>query len=355
LWPVEPESGTPQTPLAAGERLLIADFPKALPWVLPRDYKYKGGKSGDIVKPTMWQWQGDEVGTAQSRANVRPEKLRSELASWLTGNQRFAEVAALRAWIGLFGGRPDAYTHVLEFSEGQNFSAGNAEQRSCSWGGARTLPVGGALTDEFSTANSSPANRRFMLTLAQELVRVRYDLREFERILCHTAAYQRESIIAALGVPPRPVAPMLRRLPAETVWNNLVILQSDGAMPTRAPLSHELAQVPDADDPSRVLGRGARVWGDDSLPLITHRMVRLIMNGDPVKLASDAESPLVWRLRNMQPPDAAVEEAFMTVLARLPSPTEKMKTMDYVIAQPGTGWADVVWSLLNTSEFLFQR
>jgi hypothetical protein len=358
LWPVEPGSAAPQTPLAANERLLIADFPKLLPWVLPRDYKYINGRTGDVAKPTLWQWKGDEAGNPQSKTNVRPDKLRSELATWFTGNQRFAEVAALRAWIGLFGGRQDAYAHVLEFSEGQNYSAGSADQRSCSWEGARNLsscPGGASLTDNFSVENSSPANRRFMLTLARELVKVRYDLREFERILCHTAAYQRESITADLGMPPRPVAPLLRRLPAETVWNNLVLVQSDGGVPGGAPLSHELAQVPDAGHPSRLLGRGARQWADDSLPLITHRMVRLMMNGDSVKLATGAESPLVRRLRQTQPADAAVEEAFMAVLSRPPSHDEKIKTMDYVIAQPATGWGDVVWSLLNTSEFLFQR
>jgi hypothetical protein len=124
LWPAEPGSGAPQSPLAANERFLIADSPKMLPWGLPRDYKYNNGKTGDVVKPTLWQWKGDQAGSPLSKGNVRPDKLRSEVASWLTGNQRFAEVAALRAWIGLFGGRHDAYTYAMEFSECQNYSRG---------------------------------------------------------------------------------------------------------------------------------------------------------------------------------------------------------------------------------------
>jgi hypothetical protein len=185
---------------------------------------------------------------------------------------------------------------------------------------------------------------------------VRYDLREFERILCHTAAYQRESLMSdGLGMPARPVAPVTRRLPPETVWNNLVFVQSDGELPGVAPLSHELTQVPGPDHPSRVLGRGAREWGDDSLPLITHRIVRLMMNGEPAKLASDEQSPLVRRLGKYPHADLAVDEAFLIVLARFPSDQEKLKALDHGVAHPATMWSDLVWALLNTSEFLFQR
>lgn len=352
LWPADPWVEAPKNALAAGERLLIADAPKASPLVLPSKYKYKDGKTGDVVRPALWQWNGDVAGAKKTMGNVRADKLRGEFATWLTGNQRFAEVAALRTWISLFGWPGDASAQSLEFTDGERMAAVSVYDRSCWCAGARNLP--GWMTDQFLEDHGSSADRRFLRALAQELVRVRYDLREFERILCHTAAYQRQSITSPLAMNLRPIAPLLRRLPAETVWNNLVLVQSDGAIPV-APLSHELAQVPDAEHPSRALGRGARESGDDSLPLITHRIVRLMMNGDPVARASDADSPLVRRLRQTQPADVAVDEAFLAVLARLPSHPEKMKTMDHVIAQPATGWSDVVWSLLNTSEFLFQR
>jgi hypothetical protein len=82
---------------------MIADFAKAIPVVLPRDYKYRNGKPGEEASPSVWQWKGDEVSGAKSLRNVRGDQLRGDFANWLTGNQRFAEVAALRTWISLFG------------------------------------------------------------------------------------------------------------------------------------------------------------------------------------------------------------------------------------------------------------
>jgi hypothetical protein len=358
LWPVASANAALQQPLSTGERLLIGDASTTAPVVLPSQYAYRDGKPGEPVRPKLWQWNGDKVDGRQFPARGHPEKLRGEFARWVTGSRRFAEVAALRTWIILFGGRGDAQAHSSEFlaADGLSRSAGN--QSSCCAAGVRSLPSStreAALTEEFRQEYGIRESQVFLTTLAQELVRVRYDLRELERILCHTAAYQRESLTSSLGVMPRTVAPLVRRLPPETVWNNLVLVQSDGVMPSGAPLSHELAQVPDAEHPSRILGRGSREWGDDSIPLITHTLARFMMNGDPVKLASDGDSPLVRRLRATLPVDAAVDEAFLAVLARFPSHDEKMKAMEHGIANPTTVWNDLVWSLLNTSEFLFQR
>jgi hypothetical protein len=354
LWPSDLRQGDAGDPLVAGETLSVADVPKAVPLILPPAYRYKDGKAGDIVRPSAWLWKGDEVG-AMKNMNLRPDRLRGEFATWLTGSQRFAEVAALRTWVHLFGwaGRGQ-YGDPESFSDADDSSllAAHANLRSCSNEGSRNLPDG--MTAQFLGRDAGHAGRDLLRTLGRALAAVRYDTRELERIICHTAAYHREGLALTLGAPLRPAAPLVRRLPAETIWNNLVLVQSDGAIPGVAPLSHELVQVPDPDHPSRVFGRGARLWGDNSLPIITHRMVRLMMNGESVQIASDPESPLVKRLRRMQQPEAAVDEAFLAVLARFPSQAEKQKTMDHVVAHPATGWEDVVWSLLNTSEFLFQ-
>jgi hypothetical protein len=353
LWPADLSAAPPESPLVPGERLMIADFREAFSFVLPQRYKYKDGDPGDIVSPATRDWKGDAIAGAKSMRKFRGEKLRGEFANWLTSNQRFAEVAAMRTWISLFGWTGNAWNTSLDFTDDQRVVDHRSGDRSCSNAGPRNLPM--SLTAEFLEDNRGPANQMFLRTLGRELVLAKYDLREFERILCNTAAYQRESRTVPLGMPARPGAPILRRLPPETVWNNLVLIQSDGAIPAAAPLSHELVQVPDSEHPLRVLGRGTRTWGDDSLPHITHRIVRLMMNGDPARLASDADGPLVRRLRHAPAPAIGIDEAFLAVLARFPSDQERLKAMDHGIAHPDTLWSDLLWSLLNTSEFLFQR
>lgn len=359
LWPTESWSDKVDQPLGAGERLMVLDIGRNQPVRLPSGYYYADGKPNEPVTAALWEWQGDGTGKVRGISRIKPETLRENFSSWMTGSQRFAMVAALRTWQDLFGfpgvGEGDVYRK--EYSDPRT-RVEQIKASSCEGSNGRSVPSsdsGQAMIEMFLEKSSSQADHRFIKTLAQELAKVHYDLREFERILCHTIAYQRESVIPSFAGEMLTIAPAFRRLRPETIWNNLVLVQTDGAPRASVLLSHELPQVPAADHASRILGRGAREWGDDSLPLITHSIVRLMMMGDPAKLASAPDSPLVRRLKSTPQADVAVDEAFLAVLGRFPSTNEKLKALDHGVKNPTTVWSDLVWALLNTSEFLFQR
>ncbi len=358
LWPTESWSNKADQPLAAGERLMLVDMSRNEPVRLPRKYDYRDGKPNEPVSPALWEWQGDGTGKVRGISRVKPENLREHFSSWMTGSQRFAMVAALRTWQDLFGfpgiGKGELYRR--EYSDPLT-RAEQIKVSSCEDPGGRSVPSDRdqAMIGVFLKATSNENYHQFIKTLAQELVKVRYDLREFERILCHTTTYQRESVIPSFGEGMSTGAPAIRRLRPETIWNNLVLVQTDGVPGPNLLLSHELPQIPAVDHASRILGRGAREWGDDSLPLITHSVVRLMMTGDPAKLASAQDSPLVRRLKSIPQADVAIDEAFLAVLGRFPSTNEKLKALDHGVTNPTTVWSDLVWALLNTSEFLFQR
>ncbi|CAN5885085.1 DUF1549 and DUF1553 domain-containing protein [soil metagenome] len=359
LWPTESWSNKADQPLAAGERLLLVDMSRNEPVRLPPRYYYRDGKPNEPVNPALWEWQGDGTGKVRGISRVKPESLREHFSNWMVGSQRFAMVAALRTWQDLFGfpGIGEGDLSRKEYSDPRT-RVEQIKVSSCEDSGGRSVPSsksGQAMVEEFLEKNSSEAHHRFIKTLAQELVKVHYDLREFERILCHTTTYQRESVIPSFGAEMLTIAPAMRRLRAETIWNNLVVVQTDGVPNANLLLSHELPQVPTVDHASRILGRGAREWGDDSLPLITHSVVRLMMTGEPAKLASAQDSPLVRRLKSIPQTDVAIDEAFLAVLGRFPSTKEKLKALDHGVTHPATIWSDLVWALLNTSEFLFQR
>ena len=122
---------------------------------LPIDYKYKDGKPGDVVEPKVLFGTSPDLAKFDSR--------RAAFAHWLTAddNPRFAITIANRLWHRAFGrALVEPVTDL---------------------GNLATSPIPGLLE-----------------VLAEDMKRGRYDLREFQRILYRTRAYQREATHAAL-------------------------------------------------------------------------------------------------------------------------------------------------------------
>ena len=75
--------------------------------------------------------------------------------------------------------------------------------------------------------NAGDANNPILLGhLANEMVRLKFDLRAFMRLLCNTATYQREAINKQVvaGEPYYFPGPTLRRMTAEQAWDSCVTL-----------------------------------------------------------------------------------------------------------------------------------
>ena len=160
---------------------------------LPPDYKYKDGKPGEAVKPKFIAWSAeDKTGAAYTENRAKKqEKLRDAFAGWLTHpkNPRFALTAANRLWKRAFG-------------------QGVAE------------PV----TDIGDLKDSS--NPELLQHLAKEFVRLKFDMKAFQRILYNTEAWQRETTTGevAMGMPYYFQGPQLRRMDAAQAWDSLLTL-----------------------------------------------------------------------------------------------------------------------------------
>ena len=359
LWPPDSWNDAVIPPVAPNEQLALLDVRGNPSLPLPAEYKYKDGSSGLAVRPSLRGWRGADLTTDNILSRVKGENLRAAVADWMVDSQRFSLVAALRTWHELFGVPTQGGSSIAmrESREPNMASQLGVQSCNCEYAFGCSLPMWGSgepLVDFFLERRNDQGQRRLGETLLLEFRRVNHDLREFERILCNTVVYQRQSITMTMGQGPQFRAPVMRRLRPETIWNNLVLVQTDGA-PAPGLLSHEQSQVPAQNDPSRILGRTLRDRADDSASFITHDLVRFMMNGEATRLGSDAESALVRRLRKTQPAETAIDEAFLAVLGRFPSPQEKSKATEYGKANPSTVWSDLVWSLLNTGEFLFQR
>ncbi len=165
---------------------------------LPEDYKYKDGKPGDEVKPKLVKWSANDhrlrcyqEAEAAIKKTDDASQLREIFANWMTSpdNPRFAMTIANRMWKLMFGiGIKEPVTDL-------------DDPNACS-------------------------NPLLLQHLANEMVRLKFDLRAFTRLICNTQTYQREAVTRelALGEPYYFPGPILRRMTAEQAWDSCVTL-----------------------------------------------------------------------------------------------------------------------------------
>lgn len=84
-----------------------------------------------------------------------------------------------------------------------------------------------------------------------------------------------------------------------------------------------------------------------------------LMNSPQVNalIRADGRTRLAQLLRDFPQNDDAVSELYLLVLSREPSDTERRICLDYIatVAQRGEAFEDLMWTLLNSSEFLSKR
>ncbi|HRH97577.1 MAG TPA: DUF1553 domain-containing protein, partial [Prosthecobacter sp.] len=159
---------------------------------LPDDYKYPDAKPGDHVAPKLIVWSDDKTKKAYQGIQTKSdEDLRTQFAKWMTSpdNPRFAMTIANRMWKRVFG-----------------------------------LGVREPVTDLDDP--SSSVNPPLLQHLAAEMVRLKFDLKQFMRLLCNTQTYQREATSHEIAdnTPYLFPGPILRRMSAEQAWDSCATL-----------------------------------------------------------------------------------------------------------------------------------
>jgi hypothetical protein len=187
---------------------------------LPPDYQYSDAAPGSAVAPKLIMWSEDDkrnpayavIGDTVKKGKKdeggvkNAEDLREAFAKWAThpSNPRFAMTVANRMWSRAFG---VALTPTVR-------NIDNPDEAY---------------------------NPELLKHLAAEMVRVKFNLKEFMRIVYNTKAYQREATTAelAMGMPYYFQGPVLRRMTAEQAWDSymtLVLGDPDKAKSTEADL-----------------------------------------------------------------------------------------------------------------------
>jgi hypothetical protein len=160
---------------------------------LPHDYKYPDGKPNEPVEPKLITWtKNDKALAAYKLGSTKDtEKVREKFAGWMThpSNPRFAMAIANRMWKRAFG-----------------------------------IAVAEPVTNIDDPEKAS--NPELLKHLAQEMIRVKFNLKEFMRIIYNTQSYQHEATTAAvpMGEPYYFQGPLLRRMSAEQAWDSYMTL-----------------------------------------------------------------------------------------------------------------------------------
>jgi len=328
---------------------------------LPKDYAYSDAKPGDAVEPkTLF---GPDV---QAKPGETPRQV---FARWLTSpdNPRFARTIANRLWKQVFG-------------------AGQIE------------PV------DDMTDSTVAENPELMAFLEAEIKRLDFDMKEFLRILLNTETYQREACRdeVVLGAPYHFPGPLLRRMTAEQAWDSFVTLAVAAADYREPPaeiyreaVSVDLAKA-SADDilvslkkvsdfdrdrnkaqdkfkyKGNLLARASelpsplppnhflRTFGQSDRELISASstagsvpQVLFMFNGQITHMLLEKNSTIYNNIVKKKTISDGVKVVFLTILSREPDAEELSTAMAQVKTDGPAGYGNVVWSLVNTREFMF--
>lgn len=327
---------------------------------VPGDYKYRDAKPNQLVKKAIPLPMSNAINQRPFHPTwTSPVELRSKFAHWVVTHDRFAQVAGLREWASLFGG--NQVTGGRTYVEEQSLLPGQPEGGSnyninCHAVCCDFTPW---IHDEYGLVNwgnETSAEKKFLFAMSALMRHVHFDLREFQRVLMNTKAYARVSTFRDSLSKPRfgmPLAPLMRRLSPEQLWNSLVLLGGTDGPDWR--FASELPQTLPDTHGLRVLGRGLRMHSDDSSRMISFSLARFMMNSDAVRHATEGKISIVARTEAQwkNSPVNQVDPLFLAILGRAPNDRERGQALATAL-QPD-GLRQLAWSLLNTSEFVFEQ
>ena len=343
----------------------------------PDDYAYSDVEPGSPVDPLLFIW-GDEELTVEVDEKD-PGKLRENFAEWLTHkeNPRFAIAIANRLWKRFFG-----------------------------------LGVQEPLEDLDDLTKAS--NPELLQLLGKVMVAADFDLREFQRVILNSKAYQAVSSVTPSSVDSENYlfpGPILRRMSAEQAWDSILalvlgtslddykvdrsnrvtrydfpyeqmssdevrekvlLMKKNGYLKSnqrmveadfvggKRPIkikdefllrSSELSQPAPNNHFLRMFGQSSRDLVNDSSVEGSIPQALMLMNGGVQHLLYDKEARLSKMLKRSGDFKSAVQFLFLSFFSRPPTPDE-MNTIEQALAE-GMKKDDLSWALFNSTEFLF--
>lgn len=237
--------------------------------------------------------------------------------------------------------------------------------------------------------DNPPGNPALLAYLEKEMIAGRHDLKRFYRLILNSKTYQLSSL-------PRFNTPeaeaqfasySLRRLDAEVLIDAINQITGSTDLYT-SPIPEPFTYIPE-DLPAIALpdgsitspflalfGRSARATGMENER--NHRPLPAqwlhLLNSSHIQRKLDQGPKLKALFESGRKPPDLIEELYLTILSRFPTPEEVKTIENYGTVQPvkpaaaSSGktakpsvtkkredWVDIAWSLINSAEFLYRH
>lgn len=136
--------------------------------------------------------------------------------------------------------------------------------------------------------------------------------------------------------------------PAPTANGDVVVsrgmqLMRASELPQPAPPGHFLRQF----------GQSDRLLTDNSFQTGSIPQVMMLLNGEATDLVTDSKGLIFRHMDQQRTSDDRVEVVFQSILNRRPTSSERSIARRELQSNGDAGYANIIWALINTREFLF--
>ena len=224
--------------------------------------------------------------------------------------------------------------------------------------------------------DNPPSDPALLNYLQKELVSSHFDLRHLYRLILNSQAYQFSAIARGDVVKAEENfgCYALRRLPAEVLIDSINQITGSSDLYTSA-IPEPFTYIP-ADQPAIALadgsitspflalfGRSARATGMENERV--NRMLSAqwlhLLNSSHIQRKLEQGPKLKAIIDSGRKPPEIIDELYLTILSRYPTPDEVKIAQDY--GKPGRAknskrredWIDITWALINSPEFLYRH
>ena len=215
-------------------------------------------------------------------------------------------------------------------------------------------------------ASNPPSNPELLILLARILTEAKFDQKALIRAIVASQTYQRSATPNATneGDELNFSRALFRRLPAEVLLDAICDVTGVPEKFPGVPLGQRAVQLWDSEQQSyflKLFGRPMRttacVCERSASAGISQALHFMNSNNLQAKLAH-AEGSLPRWIAQPGGAGTLVESAYLACFSRPPSAPERSSALAYLAARPGhfrEAAEDLVWSLLNTLEFVFNH